>query len=187
MADRTYDWNGHTNLPISYPDLSDFHMAGKVRMLMRSDLDHEGVVCGARDRIMSLSKEKADLTTEIERLRSGIKRLSDEEELCAEATGNDPFSMVYLAAKLAKAEAEIKALQIDASNHAADAETVRRERDDLIRANGFEKIGYVTAGELAHLRLGVSCIDLFGEVVPDGVEMVPVFAPAAPAAKGGDT
>ncbi len=61
MANRTYDWNGHTNLPISYPDLSDFHMAGKVRMLMRSDLDHEGVVCGARDRIMCLSKERANL------------------------------------------------------------------------------------------------------------------------------
>ncbi|MCR6502534.1 hypothetical protein MUO32_26255 [Shinella sp. CPCC 101442] len=117
-------------------------------------------------------------------LRTGIKRLSDEEELCAETTGNDPFSMVYLAAKLAKAEAEVKALQIDASNHAADAETVRRERDALILAKGFEKIGYVTAGELAHLRLGVSCIDLFGEIAPAGFEMVPVFVPAALNANG---
>lgn len=77
MANRTYDWNGHTNLPISYPDLSDFHMAGKVRMLMRSDLDHEGVVCGARDRIMCLSKEKAYLTAEAERLRALLSESQD--------------------------------------------------------------------------------------------------------------
>ena len=32
-------------------------------------------------------------------------------------------------------EAEISALKIDASNHAADAETVRRERDAVIREN----------------------------------------------------
>lgn len=43
---------------------------------------------------------------EIATLKSGIARLSDEEELCAETTGDDPFSMVYLAAKLAKAESE---------------------------------------------------------------------------------
>lgn len=129
----------------------------------------------------TICNEAAD---EIERLRTGIKRLSDEEELCAETTGDDPFSMVYLAAKLAKAEAQVKVLKVDASNHAADAETVRRERDALIRTNGFEKIGYVTAGELAHLRLGVSCIDLFGEIVPAGVEIVPIFVPVSTAANG---
>ncbi|AXV15081.1 hypothetical protein CYG48_04830 [Neorhizobium sp. SOG26] len=32
-------------------------------------------------------------------------------------------------------DAEIAALKVEASNHAADAETVRRERDELIRAN----------------------------------------------------
>lgn len=51
---------------------------------------------------------------EIERLRTGIKRLSDEEELCAETTGDDPCSLVYLAAKLAKAEAENEQLRSDA-------------------------------------------------------------------------
>lgn len=62
---------------------------------------------------------------EVKRLRTGIKRLSDEEEFCAETTGDDPFSLIYLAAKLAdaekgsaeqkrlreKAEAELKRLQ----------------------------------------------------------------------------
>lgn len=43
---------------------------------------------------------------EIAGYRAGIKRLSDEEELCAETTGDDPFSLVYLAAKLAQAEAD---------------------------------------------------------------------------------
>ena len=42
--------------------------------------------------------------TELNRLSAGIKRLSDEEELCAETTGDDPFSLIYLAAKLAAAE-----------------------------------------------------------------------------------
>lgn len=42
--------------------------------------------------------------TELRRLRTGIKRLSDEEEMCAETSGDDPFSMIYLAAKLAAAE-----------------------------------------------------------------------------------
>lgn len=56
---------------------------------------------------------QADLAviTEIERLRVGIKRLSDEEEFCAETTGDDPFSLVYFAAKLATAEAENSALR----------------------------------------------------------------------------
>lgn len=52
------------------------------------------------------------MSREIDRLRTGIKRLSDEEELCAETTGDDPFSMVYLAAKLAQAEADARGVQI---------------------------------------------------------------------------
>lgn len=52
------------------------------------------------------------MAREIDRLRTGIKRLSDEEELCAETTGDDPFSLVYLAAKLAKAEADAARLTL---------------------------------------------------------------------------
>lgn len=37
--------------------LSDLEVAGKVRMLMRNDLDHEAVCVGARDRIIYLSQE----------------------------------------------------------------------------------------------------------------------------------
>ncbi len=71
MADRTYDWNGHTDLPISYAHFTDEQMAGAVRMLMRGDLSHEGVVCGARDRIMCLVKEKAALEARIAELEAG--------------------------------------------------------------------------------------------------------------------
>lgn len=41
---------------IDAPQLSDVEMAGKVRMLTRSDMDHEAVVCAARDRILHLSQ-----------------------------------------------------------------------------------------------------------------------------------
>ena len=43
---------------------------------------------------------------EVERLRAGIKRLSDEEELLAETTDGEEFTLVSIAAKLAQAEAE---------------------------------------------------------------------------------
>lgn len=52
-----------------------------------------------------------EMEEKIERLRVGIKRLSDEEEMCAETTGDDPFSLVYLASKLANAEGEIDRLR----------------------------------------------------------------------------
>ena len=64
-TDRTYDWNGHKGLPISFSHLTDEQMAGTVRMLMRHDLGHEGIVCGARDRIMCLMKEKAELEARV--------------------------------------------------------------------------------------------------------------------------
>ena len=41
--------------------LSDAVVAGRVRMLMRNDLDHEAVCCMARDRIRDLSREVARL------------------------------------------------------------------------------------------------------------------------------
>lgn len=57
---RTFEHNGHTR-DISLPHLTDKEMADSVRMLMRGDLDHEMVCCGARDRIMCLMHEKAQL------------------------------------------------------------------------------------------------------------------------------
>lgn len=40
---------------------TDIQIASRVRMLMRDDLDHEAVVCVARDRLCALAVEKADL------------------------------------------------------------------------------------------------------------------------------
>lgn len=67
--ERTYDWNGHKDMLIRYPDWSDKEMASQIRMLMRSDLFHEAVVCAARDRIMCLSKEKEQLEQQLKNVR----------------------------------------------------------------------------------------------------------------------
>jgi hypothetical protein len=72
--------------------------------------DHESRVRSA----INLEAHKAEIAAkdaELVRLQTGIKRLSDEEELCAETTGDDPFSMVYLAAKLSDREADIERLE----------------------------------------------------------------------------
>jgi hypothetical protein len=78
---------------------------------------------------------------EIQMLRAGIKRLSYEEELCSETTGDDPFSMVYLAAKLASAEKERaeewrQRRDAEGSRDAASAaaDSLRIERDQLSTA-----------------------------------------------------
>lgn len=62
MSNRTYDHNGHTNLPIACPDWDDIEVAGRVRMLMRNDIDHEFICTVARDRILCLAKEKERLS-----------------------------------------------------------------------------------------------------------------------------
>ena len=63
---RTYDWNGHTGLEMSYSHRSDKEVATRVRMLLRDDLDHEAVCTMARDRIMALVKEKAALQARLD-------------------------------------------------------------------------------------------------------------------------
>ena len=68
----TYDWNGHSDMGISYPHLTDEQMAGKIRMLFRDSLDHEGVVCGARDRIMALAKAFDQQKEALDRIRTRI-------------------------------------------------------------------------------------------------------------------
>lgn len=57
---RTFEHNGQTR-DISLAHLTDEEMADSVRMLMRGDLDHEMICCGARDRIKCLMYEKAQL------------------------------------------------------------------------------------------------------------------------------
>lgn len=69
MSDRTYTWNGKT-FPISRPELSDEDVAGKVRMLMRNQLNHESVCCLARERIMCLVSEVSALQAKIDALHS---------------------------------------------------------------------------------------------------------------------
>ena len=75
MDKRTFEHNGHVR-EIAYPELSDVEMAGKVRMLTTSDWrDHEAVVCGARDRILALVKEKKSLEDQVSKLVDECDRL----------------------------------------------------------------------------------------------------------------
>lgn len=53
---KYFQHNGHQR-EADMPWLSDVEMAGTVRMLLRSDLAHEAVVCAARDRILHLSQK----------------------------------------------------------------------------------------------------------------------------------
>lgn len=48
-------------VPSIFNDLNDFDLGNQVRMLMREDSGHEGVVCAARDRIFQLSLRVAEL------------------------------------------------------------------------------------------------------------------------------
>ncbi|MGN8022886.1 hypothetical protein ACTJJ7_19460, partial [Phyllobacterium sp. 22229] len=82
----------------------------------------------------------------VEEFEAGIKRLSDEEELLAETTDGDMFSMVSLAAKLAASERREKELagivqdaddrRIEQTDRATEAEASLAERDEeLCKAN----------------------------------------------------
>lgn len=123
----------------------------------------------------SRTRALGEAEEEVKRLRTGIKRLSDEEELCAETTGDDPFSLIYLAAKLAaaekanadqvqlreKAEAEVKRTRNKVAARAlTDAQLIDEVYavDDVIDA-GFGDGGgspgewwYERADELEHER-----------------------------------
>lgn len=68
----TYDWNGHTDMPVTASEKSDFEVAGIVRMLMRNDLQHEHICVMARDRIMGLSKANAALTARVAELEKAL-------------------------------------------------------------------------------------------------------------------
>jgi hypothetical protein len=63
----TYDWNGNADMEVCGAQFSDVEIASKVRMLMRTDLNHEAVCVMARDRIMGLSKEVARLSNALAR------------------------------------------------------------------------------------------------------------------------
>lgn len=67
---------GHTATPIAYGHMSDYWVANRVRMLMRTDLEFEPIVTAARDRILRLCEERAALQAENERL---LKRIAELE------------------------------------------------------------------------------------------------------------
>lgn len=74
---RTYTHNGSTH-PISFPQLTDEQMAHKVRMLYRSDIDHECVCLGARDRIKCLMAEKNKLLAACKDVLAALQKATQE-------------------------------------------------------------------------------------------------------------
>lgn len=71
-----------TSDTMMYSSKSDMWMASKVRMLYRTDLDHEATVTGARDRIVFLSQElhKARLRlANVRKLVEDLKSYVDHE------------------------------------------------------------------------------------------------------------
>jgi hypothetical protein len=56
-TDLTYDWNGHFDMQVGFPDKSHNAMARMALTLNPLDWMHEAVCTGVRDRIMALSKE----------------------------------------------------------------------------------------------------------------------------------
>ena len=67
---------GHTPLDrksLAGAHLSDAEVAGRVRMLMRTDLDHEAVCVMGRDRIQWLSAVNAELLVAAKRALNTLK------------------------------------------------------------------------------------------------------------------
>ena len=60
-----------------FGELSDMGMASKVRMLYRTDLDHEATVTGARDRIIYLSQSLHKAHLRLTKARTIIQDMVD--------------------------------------------------------------------------------------------------------------
>lgn len=60
--------HGNRSAPVGYAHLPDVQIASAVRMLMRDNLDHESVVCAARDRICALHVEKSEMLAALKAL-----------------------------------------------------------------------------------------------------------------------
>ncbi len=91
IVTRTYTHNGHTH-QIMLHDMSDEQMANKVRMLMRTDLDHELVCQAARDRIKCLSQEKAAFMAWLD---SEVQEGTCPEFLAAIRKVRDKFAQLF--------------------------------------------------------------------------------------------
>lgn len=101
---------------------------------------HDGLKSGRPYQFPSPT-DLPEALAEIATLRAGIKRLSDEEELCAETTRDDPFSMVYLSAKLSAAEKEIRRHEVLFESKDETIRQLTEERSEL-RAALSKIVGY---------------------------------------------
>lgn len=148
----TYDWNGHTDLPVSGAHLSDLEVAARVRMLMRTDLTHESTCELARDRIMGLSKEIDKLTGDLEFL-FGLE-CSTRAQIEGSVTLARQCRLAVEAAeqKLAAAEARIAAERRQALEDARAAyEAHDRVGRDWIAGSIWDALNHEAAARVAAL------------------------------------
>jgi len=80
-----FTWLKHRHDYNGQPHMSDGYVASEVRMLMRSQLNHEAVCTTAGSRIAKLAIENAALREEIERKDVELTRLRMERDHLQEA------------------------------------------------------------------------------------------------------
>jgi hypothetical protein len=97
----------------SLPGETDVQIASRVRMLSRDHLDHEGVVCAARDRICALIVERDDLLEALQLILPLAKGYAPDGQTdaarrtCRGSMTPDPIAQAE--ADLARAQAEFAA------------------------------------------------------------------------------
>lgn len=64
----------------AYADKSDEWVAGRVRMLMRNDLEFEPILVAGRDRILRLSRELLQLRAEHEEVRKALGQFTSHHD-----------------------------------------------------------------------------------------------------------
>jgi hypothetical protein len=71
----------HESIPILGAHLSDEQVADRIRMLLRTDLDHEAVCLMARDRILALSQALEPMRRELDVLTVALQEARDDRDL----------------------------------------------------------------------------------------------------------
>lgn len=77
--------------PILWPKLSHMEVAGRVRMLMRNELNHEATCCAARDRIFLLLDEIDHYRDSFEQILAANQENNASVVIAKAALAHDPY------------------------------------------------------------------------------------------------
>lgn len=91
----------------------------------------------------------ADAERERDELRVGIKRLSDEEELCSETDDGDAFDLVRLAAKLARSERKTRDVERELTDTQTAIHAMSEDHEEL-KAKLAEALALVPGEPVLH-------------------------------------